>query len=118
MAVYPPKLSNIIISSSTPNECKRSSTVFDIIGGPRQNGLATKNSLGSLGLPAFFLFPKIGRFLGALFDGYLCGSAPMKKTILDLLHSNESKRNTIYSITQRYIRLNKNKGLVEPLVLI
>ena len=50
--------------------------------------------------------------------GYLCGSAPMKKTILDLLHSNESKRNTIYSITQRYIRLNKNKGLVEPLVLI
>ena len=50
--------------------------------------------------------------------GYLCGSSPMKKTILDLLHSNESKRNTIYSITQRYIRLNKNKGLVEPLVLI
>ena len=30
----------------------------------------------------------------------------------------ENKRNTIYSITQRYIRLNKNKGLVEPLVLI
>jgi hypothetical protein len=34
----------------------------------RQNGLATKNSLGSLGVPAFFLFPKIARFLGALFD--------------------------------------------------
>ena len=66
--IYPPKLSNMIMSSSTPNECSKSSTVLDIIGGPRQNGLATKNSLGSLGLPAFFLFPKIGRFLGALFD--------------------------------------------------
>ncbi len=65
---YPPKLSNMIMSSSTPSKCKRSSTVFDIIGGPRQNGLATKNSLGSLGLPAFFLFPKIGRFLGALLE--------------------------------------------------
>jgi hypothetical protein len=36
LAIYPPISSNIIISSSTPNECKRSSTVFDIIGGPQR----------------------------------------------------------------------------------
>ena len=31
----------------------------------RQNGLATKNSLGSLGLPAFFLFPKSHELFGS-----------------------------------------------------
>ena len=70
------------------------------------------------GLPHFLLSPKIKIFGDPAYYGYLCGSSPMKKTMLNLLHSNESKRNTIYSITQRYIRLNKNKGLVEPLVLI
>ena len=44
----PPKLSNIIISSSTPSECKRSSTVLDIIGGPRRKWLARRNSHASL----------------------------------------------------------------------
>ena len=33
---YPPKLSKRIMSSSTPSECKRSSTVFAIIGGPQR----------------------------------------------------------------------------------
>ena len=36
LAVYPPKLSNIIMSSSTPNEWSKSSTVLDIIGGPQR----------------------------------------------------------------------------------
>ena len=31
---------------------------------PRQNGLATRNSLCSLWLPSFFLSPKINRFSG------------------------------------------------------
>ena len=63
----------------------------------RQNGLATKNSLGSLGLPAFFLlnqthevwfsFTQYPRFC----FGYLCGSSPMKKTVFDLLHSLDIK---------------------------
>ena len=34
--IYPPKLSNMIISSSTPSEWSKSSTVFDIIGGPQR----------------------------------------------------------------------------------
>ena len=81
--------------------------------------VACKKKLArEFGLPHFLLSPKIKNFRGPCLIGYLCGSSPMKKTILDLLHSNESKRNPIYSITQRYIRLNKNKGLVEPLVLI
>ena len=33
---YPPKLSKRIISSSTPREWRRSSTVFAIIGGPQR----------------------------------------------------------------------------------
>ena len=33
---YPPKLSKRIMSSSTPSECRRSSTVFAIIGGPQR----------------------------------------------------------------------------------
>ena len=36
MRPYPPKLSNMIMSSSTPNEWSRSSTVFAIIGGPQR----------------------------------------------------------------------------------
>ena len=40
--------------------------------------------------------PKLKIFGGPAYYGYLCGSAPMKKTILDLLHSNESKRNIMY----------------------
>ena len=48
MRPYPPKLSNMIISSSTPSECKRSSTVFDIIGGPRRKWLARRHSHASL----------------------------------------------------------------------
>ena len=34
--IYPPKLSNMIMSSSTPSEWSKSSTVFDIIGGPQR----------------------------------------------------------------------------------
>ena len=53
----------------------------------RQNGLATKNSLGSLGLPAFFLFPKSHELFGnPVWIGYLCALSH-EKTILDLLHS-------------------------------
>lgn len=33
---YPPKLSKRIMSSSTPREWRRSSTVFAIIGGPQR----------------------------------------------------------------------------------
>ena len=39
---------------------------------------------------------KSADFWEPCWNGYLCGSAPMKKTILDLLHSNESKRNIMY----------------------
>ena len=118
MRPYPPKLSNIIMSSSTPNEWSRSSTVLAIIGGPRRKWLARRNSHASLACRTSSSPQKLKIFGGPAYYGYLCGSSPMKKTILDLLHSNESKRNTIYSITQRYIRLNKNKGLNESLVLI
>ena len=48
MRPYPPKLSNIIMSSSTPSEWSRSSTVFAIIGGPRRKWLARRNSHASL----------------------------------------------------------------------
>ena len=34
--IYPPKLSNMIMSSSTPSEWSKSSTVFAIIGGPQR----------------------------------------------------------------------------------
>ena len=44
----PPKLSNMIISSSTPSEWSKSSTVFAIIGGPRRKWLARRNSHASL----------------------------------------------------------------------
>ena len=99
------------IRSSTPSECKRSSTVFDIIGGPRRKWLARRNSHASLACRTSSSSQKVTNFLGALFGlatcalspqklkifgapayyGYLCGSSPMKKTILDLLHPNESK---------------------------
>ena len=36
MRPYPPKLSNMIMSSSTPSEWSKSSTVFAIIGGPQR----------------------------------------------------------------------------------
>ena len=91
----------------------------------RQNGLATKNSLGSLGLPAFFLLNQTHevwfslRKTLAFVMGTSAAHLPWKRLYLtSCTHSNESKRNTIYSITQRCIRLNKNKGLVEPLVFI
>ena len=87
--------------------------------------MACKKKLArEFGLPHFLLLNQTHEVwfsfyaIPSLLFGYLCGSSPMKKTILDLLQSNESKRNTIYSITQRYIRLNKNKGLNESLVLI
>ena len=119
MRPYPPKLSNMIISSSTPNEWSKSSTVLDIIGGPLvRTALQQRTRLARWGCRRSSSSQKSADFWEPCLIGYLCGSSPMKKTILDLLHSNESKRNTIYSITQRYIRLNKNKGLVEPLVLI
>ena len=34
--IYPPKLSKRIMSSSTPSEWRRSSTVLAIIGGPQR----------------------------------------------------------------------------------
>ena len=94
--IYPPKLSNIIISSSTPSECKGSSTVFDIIGGPRRKWLARRNSHASLACRTSSSPQKLKIFGDPAYYGYLCGSSPMKKTILDLLHSNESKRNIMY----------------------
>ena len=114
------------IRSSTPSECKRSSTVLDIIGGPRQNGLATKNSLGSLGLPAFFLFPKIGRFLGALLEWVplriyppkfgrrlcekilrICSQIPPKFDLLTFAHTAFAHFTTYLSV----VHYNKPLGL-------
>ena len=94
--IYPPKLSNIIMSSSTPSEWSKSSTVFAIIGGPRRKWLARRNSHASLACRTSSSPQKLKIFGGPAYYGYLCGASPMKKTILDLLHSNESKRNIVY----------------------
>ena len=91
MRPYPPKLSNMIMSSSTPSECKRSSTVFDIIGGPRRKWLARRNSHASLACLTSSSPQKLKIFGGPAYYGYLCGSAPMKKTVFDLLHSLDIK---------------------------
>ena len=96
LADYPPKLSNMIMSSSTPNEWSKSSTVLDIIGGPRRKWLARRNSHASLACRTSSSSQKSTDFWEPCLIGYLCGSSPMKKTILDLLHSNESKRNIVY----------------------
>ena len=89
--IYPPKLSNMIMSSSTPNECKRSSTVLDIIGGPRRKWLARRNSHASLACRTSSSPQKLKIFGGPAYYGYLCGSSPMKKTVFDLLHSLDIK---------------------------
>ena len=76
----------------------------------RQNGLATKNSLGSLGLPAFFLFPKSHELFGSpVWIGYLCGLSHEKDYAwpLTLIQC----KNIIIFDNSGYIRLNKNKGL-------
>ena len=94
--IYPPKLSNMIMSSSTPKEWSKSSTVLDIIGGPRRKWLARRNSHASLACRTSSSPQKLKILGDPAYYGYLCGSSPMKKTILDLLHSNESKRNIMY----------------------
>ena len=59
--------------------------------------VACKKKLArEFGLPHFLLFPQIRNLREPCLIGYLCGSSPMKKTILDLLYSNESKRNIMY----------------------
>ena len=68
LAVYPPKLSNMIMSSSTPNECKRSSTVLDIIGGPLvRTALQQRTRLARWGCRRSSSSQKVTNFLGALF---------------------------------------------------
>ena len=50
--------------------------------------MACKKKLArEFGLPHFLLFPQIRNLREPCLIGYLCGSSPMKKTILDLLHS-------------------------------
>ena len=50
--------------------------------------VACKKKLArEFGLPHFLLFPQIRNLREPCLIGYLCGSSPMKKTILDLLHS-------------------------------
>ena len=91
LAIYPPKLSNMIMSSSTPNEWSKSSTVLDIIGGPRRKWLARRNSHTSLACRTSSSPQKLKIFGGPAYYGYLCGSSPMKKTVFDLLHSLDIK---------------------------
>ena len=68
-----------------------------LVGSGFTSEVACKKKLArEFGLPHFLLSPKIKNFRGPCLIGYLCGSSPMKKTILDLLHSNESKRNIVY----------------------
>ena len=89
--IYPPKLSNMIMSSSTPKEWSKSSTVLDIIGGPRRKWLARRNSHASLACRTSSSPQKLKIFGGPAYYGYLCGSSPMKKTVFDLLHSLDIK---------------------------
>ena len=88
---YPPKLSNMIMSSSTPKEWSKSSTVLDIIGGPRRKWLARRNSHTSLACRTSSSPQKLKIFGGPTYYGYLSGSSPMKKTVFDLLHSLDIK---------------------------
>ena len=90
--IYPPKLSNMIMSSSTPNECSKSSTVLDIIGGPLvRTALQQRTRLARWGCRRSSSSQKSADFWEPCLIGYLCGSSPMKKTVFDLLHSLDIK---------------------------
>ena len=75
--IYPPKLSNMIMSSSTPNEWSKSSTVFD------SSEVACKMKLAcEFGLPHFLLSPKIKNFRGPRLIGTAAAQLPWKRQCL------------------------------------
>ena len=87
MRPYPPKLSNMIMSSSTPNEWSRSSTVLDIIGGPQRYPIKQ----GSQKSADFWEEEEVRQAKLAceflLASHFRRGPPMMSKTVLDLLHS-------------------------------
>ena len=106
------------MSSSTPNECKRSSTVFDIIGGPRRKWLARRNSHASLACRTSSSSHKLEICGSPVWLGTSAAHLPWKRQYLTCSTLMKAKE-TSCTIISGINRVNKNRGLifVSPLSL-